>query len=100
MLGVRHARPEESAREEAGEPRAGPSPSREEPARVPEGLAREGAERAEGLPPHCTRARYVTKPPGAKAGVVEASRGRVLTVRPDVSVATPRYSPVPGDEST
>jgi predicted ribosome quality control (RQC) complex YloA/Tae2 family protein len=33
---------------------------------------------------YCTRAAYVTSPPGAKPGTVEASRGRVLTVRPDL----------------
>jgi predicted ribosome quality control (RQC) complex YloA/Tae2 family protein len=41
---------------------------------------------------YCTRARYVTKPRGAKTGTVNASRGRVLKVRPDNSFATRRGS--------
>lgn len=36
---------------------------------------------------YCTRARYVTKPRGGKAGTVEVERGRVLKVRPDISFA-------------
>jgi predicted ribosome quality control (RQC) complex YloA/Tae2 family protein len=37
---------------------------------------------------YCTRARYVTKPRGAKTGTVNVSRGKVLKVRPDNSFAT------------
>lgn len=37
---------------------------------------------------YCTRARYVTKPRGAKVGTVEVTRGTVLKVRPDISFAT------------
>jgi predicted ribosome quality control (RQC) complex YloA/Tae2 family protein len=37
---------------------------------------------------HWTRARYVTKPRGAKAGTVNVTRGKVLKVRPDISFAT------------
>jgi predicted ribosome quality control (RQC) complex YloA/Tae2 family protein len=36
---------------------------------------------------HCTRARNVTKPRGAKIGTVQVTKGRVLKVRPDVSRA-------------
>ena len=36
---------------------------------------------------HCARARNVTKPRGAKVGTVQVTKGRVLKVRPDVSVA-------------
>lgn len=36
---------------------------------------------------HCTRARYVTKPRGAKVGTVRVARGKVLKVRPDNSFA-------------
>jgi predicted ribosome quality control (RQC) complex YloA/Tae2 family protein len=36
---------------------------------------------------HCTRARYVKKSRGAKAGTVEVRHGTVLRVRPDVSFA-------------
>jgi predicted ribosome quality control (RQC) complex YloA/Tae2 family protein len=43
------------------------------------------AHTAELVRVYCTRAAYVTKPPGAKPGTVEATRGRVLTVRPDLS---------------
>jgi predicted ribosome quality control (RQC) complex YloA/Tae2 family protein len=39
-------------------------------------------------PVHCTRARYVTKPRGAKPGTVNVSRGKVLKVRPDISFAS------------
>lgn len=35
-----------------------------------------------------TRARYVRKPGGARAGTVEVTGGRVLRVRPDISFAT------------
>lgn len=41
---------------------------------------------------YCTRARYVTKPRGAKVGTVQVAKGKVLKVRPDISVA----SRVPG----
>ena len=37
---------------------------------------------------YCTRARYLMKPRGAKVGTVEVARGKVLKVRPDISVAT------------
>jgi len=40
------------------------------------------------IPVHWTRARFVTKPRGAKAGTVSVKRGKVLKVRPDVSFAT------------
>jgi predicted ribosome quality control (RQC) complex YloA/Tae2 family protein len=43
------------------------------------------ARTAELVRVYCTRAAYVTKPPGAKPGTVEASRGRVLAVHPDIS---------------
>jgi predicted ribosome quality control (RQC) complex YloA/Tae2 family protein len=39
------------------------------------------------IPVHWTRARYVTKPRGAKAGTVSVKRGKVLKVRPDISFA-------------
>jgi predicted ribosome quality control (RQC) complex YloA/Tae2 family protein len=39
------------------------------------------------IPVHWTRARFVTKPRGAKAGTVSVKRGKVLKVRPDVSFA-------------
>jgi predicted ribosome quality control (RQC) complex YloA/Tae2 family protein len=42
------------------------------------------------IPVHWTRARYVTKPRGAKAGTVNVRRGKVLKVRPDISCATRR----------
>jgi predicted ribosome quality control (RQC) complex YloA/Tae2 family protein len=51
--------------------------------------AREGGEVAVS----CTRARYVTKPPGAKAGTVEIRKETVLKVRPAIPTdrqATPR----------
>jgi predicted ribosome quality control (RQC) complex YloA/Tae2 family protein len=40
------------------------------------------------VPVHCTRARYVRKPRGVKAGTVRVARGSVLKVRPDISFAT------------
>jgi predicted ribosome quality control (RQC) complex YloA/Tae2 family protein len=40
------------------------------------------------IPVHWTRARFVTKPRGAKAGTVSVKRGKVLKVRPDISFAT------------
>src|ERR687892_2129846 len=44
--------------------------------------------RSAGITPvHWTRARYVTKPRGAKAGTVSVRRGKVLKVRPDISCA-------------
>jgi predicted ribosome quality control (RQC) complex YloA/Tae2 family protein len=44
--------------------------------------------RSAGITPvHCTRARFVTKPRGAKAGTVSVKRGKVLKVRPDISFA-------------
>jgi hypothetical protein len=39
------------------------------------------------VPVYCTRARYVTKPRGAKAGTVNVARGQTLKVRPDISFA-------------
>ena len=45
------------------------------------------ARNASSAPVHCTRARYVTKPRGAKVGTVRVARGRVLKVRPDISFA-------------
>lgn len=39
------------------------------------------------IPVHWTRARFVTKPRGAKAGTVSVKRGKVLKVRPDISFA-------------
>lgn len=46
------------------------------------------ARHAGTIPVHCTRARYVTKPRGVKAGTVNVKHGKVLKVRPDVSFAT------------
>jgi predicted ribosome quality control (RQC) complex YloA/Tae2 family protein len=43
-------------------------------------------------PVHCTRARYVTKPRGAKAGTVNVKHGKTLKVRPDISFATRKRS--------
>jgi predicted ribosome quality control (RQC) complex YloA/Tae2 family protein len=44
--------------------------------------------RSAGITPvHWTRARYVTKPRGAKAGTVSVRRGKVLKVRPDIGFA-------------
>jgi len=40
------------------------------------------------VPVHCTRARHVKKPRGAKTGTVHVERGNVLKVRPDISFAT------------
>lgn len=40
---------------------------------------------------YCTRARYVTKPRGAKVGTVQVTKGKVLKVRPDISFATRLY---------
>ncbi|MGH7846324.1 MAG: NFACT RNA binding domain-containing protein [Candidatus Binatia bacterium] len=37
---------------------------------------------------YCTRARYVTKPRGAKIGTVHVTRGTVFKIRPDISPAT------------
>ena len=37
---------------------------------------------------HCTRARHVSKPRGAKAGTVNVAHGTVLKVRPDIRLAT------------
>ena len=45
------------------------------------------ARNASSAPVHCTRARYVTKPRGAKVGTVKVARGKVLKVRPDKSFA-------------
>ncbi len=39
------------------------------------------------VPVHCTRARNVRKPRGAKTGTVSVSEGRVMKVRPDISFA-------------
>ena len=40
----------------------------------------------------CTRARYVTKPPGAKPGTVQIRKETVLRVRPSVSKLAPPIS--------
>jgi predicted ribosome quality control (RQC) complex YloA/Tae2 family protein len=40
------------------------------------------------IPVHCTRARYVSKPRGAKAGTVNVAHGSVLKVRPDIRLVT------------
>ena len=41
-----------------------------------------------GLAPvHCTQARNVKKPRGAKVGTVHVTKGSVLKVRPDISFA-------------
>jgi len=40
------------------------------------------------IPVHCTRARHVSKPRGAKAGTVNVAHGSVLKVRPDIRLAT------------
>jgi len=45
------------------------------------------ARNAGTVPVHCTRARYVTKPRGAKPGTVHVAHGRQLKVRPDNSFA-------------
>jgi predicted ribosome quality control (RQC) complex YloA/Tae2 family protein len=45
------------------------------------------ARNAGTIPVHCTRARYVTKPRGVKAGTVNVKHGKVLKVRPDISFA-------------
>ena len=45
------------------------------------------ARNSRSAPVHCTRARHVTKPRGAKTGTVRVARGKVLKVRPDVSFA-------------
>jgi predicted ribosome quality control (RQC) complex YloA/Tae2 family protein len=46
------------------------------------------ARKAGIVPVHYTRARYVSKPRGAKPGTVNVAHGQVLKVRPDVSFAT------------
>lgn len=46
------------------------------------------ARNAGTTPVHCTRARYVSKPRGAKTGTVNVKHGKTLKVRPDISVAT------------
>ena len=46
------------------------------------------ARNAGNVPVYCTRARYVSKPRGAKAGTVNVARGHLLKVRPDVNFAT------------
>ena len=46
------------------------------------------ARNARIVPVHCTRARHVRKPRGAKTGTVRVERGSVLKVRPDISFAT------------
>ena len=50
------------------------------------------ARNAGTIPVHCTRARYVSKPRGVKAGTVNVKRGKVLKVRPDVSFASRKRS--------
>ena len=42
------------------------------------------------VPVRYTRARYVTKPRGAKAGTVGVKGGKVLKVRPDISICLRR----------
>ncbi len=37
---------------------------------------------------YCTRARHVSKPRGAKVGTVQVARGKVVKVRPDISLAS------------
>ena len=46
------------------------------------------ARNAGSVPVHCTQARYVRKPRGAKTGTVNVSRGRLVKVSPDISFAT------------
>ncbi len=48
------------------------------------------ARNARTVPVYCTRARYVTKPRGVKAGTVHVSSGKILKVRPDNSFAVRR----------
>ena len=50
------------------------------------------ARNAGTTPVHCTRARYVTKPRGAKAGTVNVKHGKTVKVRPDISFATRKSS--------
>jgi predicted ribosome quality control (RQC) complex YloA/Tae2 family protein len=50
------------------------------------------ARNAGTIPVHCTRARYVSKPRGVKAGTVNVKRGKVLKVRPDISFASRKRS--------
>ncbi|MGH7797547.1 MAG: NFACT RNA binding domain-containing protein [Candidatus Binatia bacterium] len=50
------------------------------------------ARNAGSVPVHCTQARYVKKPRGAKTGTVSVSRGSVLKVRPDISFASRRLA--------
>ncbi|MGH8546814.1 MAG: NFACT RNA binding domain-containing protein [Gammaproteobacteria bacterium] len=44
------------------------------------------------VPVHCAQARDVKKPRGVKTGTVSVSRGSVLKVRPDISLATRKRS--------
>jgi predicted ribosome quality control (RQC) complex YloA/Tae2 family protein len=46
------------------------------------------ARNAGTTPVHCTRARYVKKPRGVKAGTVQVAHGTTLKVRPDIKFAT------------
>lgn len=50
---------------------------------------------------YSTRARYVTKPRGAKIGTVHVARGSILKVRPDISFAkrTPWRGPAASDST-
>lgn len=50
------------------------------------------ARNAGTVPVYCTRARFVTKPRGAKAGTVNVAHGRLLKVRPAVGFATRKRS--------
>jgi len=44
----------------------------------------------------CTRAKYVTKPPGAKAGTVQIRKETVFKVRPELPEVAPPQAPGPG----
>ena len=44
----------------------------------------------------CTRAKYVTKPPGAKAGTVQIRKETVFKVRPELPEVAPPQPPGPG----
>ena len=44
----------------------------------------------------CTRARYVTKPPGAKPGTVQIRKETVFKVRPELPDVVPPKAPATG----
>lgn len=46
------------------------------------------ARNAGRVPVHCTQARHVRKPRGAKTGTVNVSHGTLVKVSPDISFAT------------